>query len=378
MSKGWIRNLGPIKGSVAVTLFTVPASMAVYALVSFIIGEFRPLGVFMSALIPAIIAPLISYIFFKFMHQFALTQGALRESEDRLRAILDFVQAGIFIIDPEDQTIVEANPMAVKMIGLPRKQIEGRIGYDFISGVGLNQKADDLESTLITADGREIPIIKTEVQVKLSGRDRLLATFVDITNQKKAEAELQRAYEELQRLATMDGLTQIANRRSFDEHFTKEWGRLRRAKNPLALIMGDIDFFKSYNDTYGHQMGDECLKAVARTLSQCIQRPGDLVARYGGEEYTVILSNTSLEGAVHVAENMRRQIEELEILHKSSSISRYVTLSLGVSAMVPDLESNPNDLLEVVDKALYQAKDQGRNRVVAKSFKDDSLDPARL
>jgi diguanylate cyclase (GGDEF)-like protein len=132
------------------------------------------------------------------------------------------------------------------------------------------------------------------------------------------------------------------------------------------LIFCDIDYFKLYNDTYGHQAGDDCLRAVADKISANCQRPGDFVARYGGEEFIVILPNTEAEGAVHLAEDIREEIERLKIPHMRSQVSRYITLSLGVSSVFPSADSIPELLVGVADKALYEAKNQGRNRTVLK------------
>jgi diguanylate cyclase (GGDEF)-like protein len=165
----------------------------------------------------------------------------------------------------------------------------------------------------------------------------------------------------LERLANLDGLTQVANRRRFDEYFEKEWQRLAREQAPLSLILCDIDYFKCYNDHYGHQTGDTCLKQVAQTIEQSVKRPADLVARYGGEEFVVILPNTPVEGAAHVAERFQSEIRQLEILHAQSEVSPFITLSMGISGQVPTHAVEPQSLIVAADRALYAAKAQGRN-----------------
>lgn len=167
----------------------------------------------------------------------------------------------------------------------------------------------------------------------------------------------------MQRLATLDGLTGLPNRRRFDEYLDQEWRRLRREQVPLSLILCDIDFFKLYNDTYGHQAGDTCLISVASAIAQAVKRPADLVARYGGEEFAVILPNTTQNGALQVAEAIRVAVQDLKIVHSHSLVSQYVTLSLGVATMVPDCDTSPEILLKAADEALYQAKALGRDRV---------------
>ncbi|MEN9279971.1 MAG: diguanylate cyclase, partial [Gloeomargarita sp. DG_1_4_bins_134] len=172
------------------------------------------------------------------------------------------------------------------------------------------------------------------------------------------------ANSELQRLAAFDGLTQVPNRRRFDEYLAQEWQRLAREQSCLALILADIDFFKSYNDTYGHVAGDECLRQVAQAISRKVNRAGDLVARYGGEEFAVILPNTSLAAAMMVAERVRQEVAQLRIPHEKSAVHGYVTLSLGVTSTLPQPQGSPAELIAAADQALYQAKQQGRNCVV--------------
>ena len=177
--------------------------------------------------------------------------------------------------------------------------------------------------------------------------------------------QLQQANLELQSLAELDGLTQIANRRRLDGYLNQEWRRMMREKTPLSLIMCDIDFFKKYNDTYGHLAGDFCLQQVAKTINSAVKRPGDLAARYGGEEFAAILPNTDANGAMHVAEEIRLKVRDLQILHCQSPIAGHVTLSLGVATTVPCPGSSPVMLIATADKALYQAKEAGRNRLAA-------------
>ena len=169
---------------------------------------------------------------------------------------------------------------------------------------------------------------------------------------------------ELQRLASMDGLTQLANRRLFDETLEKEWMRSRRQCLPLSLIMCDVDHFKQYNDTYGHQAGDSCLQLVASVLQASAKRSGELAARYGGEEFAVILPNVDTDEAVHLAHQIRMSIHNLNILHAASATQPYVTLSMGIACMRPNAQNSSTALIKAADTALYQAKDEGRDRAV--------------
>jgi len=167
----------------------------------------------------------------------------------------------------------------------------------------------------------------------------------------------------LESQAMLDGLTNIPNRRRFDESLDIEWKRSLRAGVSLSLIMLDIDFFKSYNDHYGHGTGDVCLRKVAATLCGAIERSSDLVARYGGEEFAVVLAGTDAKGARTIAERFRTQVEDLCITHEFSTASNHVTISLGVATVIPSTVMTPADLLKMADDKLYQAKESGRNRV---------------
>ena len=194
---------------------------------------------------------------------------------------------------------------------------------------------------------------------------------IEITDRKKAEADMQYAESmlrqanlELEKLVNLDGLTQIANRRCFDDRLTIEWQRLSREQQPIGLLLFDIDYFKRYNDCYGHQVGDECLMSIAQTVQKALSRPADLVARYGGEEFAVILPNTNLDGAFKVAEQIRGVIASLAIPHQNSKISNIVTVSVGVTSLIPNPQQKPSTLIKQADIALYNAKQQGRNRAI--------------
>lgn len=168
----------------------------------------------------------------------------------------------------------------------------------------------------------------------------------------------------LAREVTIDGLTQISNRRAFDQRLEQEWHRLSREKLPLSLLLCDVDFFKRYNDRYGHPAGDDCLRAVAREIEKCTRRPADLVARYGGEEFAIILPNTLKQGAILIAEKICQVIRNLHILHESSYVSDYITVSIGISTTSPESNVHPRSLIESADKGLYLAKNQGRDCAV--------------
>ncbi len=182
-----------------------------------------------------------------------------------------------------------------------------------------------------------------------------------LIQRRKTENALIEANQKLERLVNIDGLTGVANRRCFDEYLFRQW----QQESPVSLILCDVDFFKLYNDTYGHQTGDDCLQKIAQMINTVVTQPPNLVARYGGEEFVVILPNTNIEEAVQMAETIRQEVKALEIPHNRSPISRVVTLSIGVASTIPQPENHPHHLIENSDRALYAAKAGGRNCVLA-------------
>jgi two-component system chemotaxis family response regulator WspR len=179
----------------------------------------------------------------------------------------------------------------------------------------------------------------------------------------KMNGELEFSNRELQRLSSPDGLIRLANRRQFDETLLQEWQRAIRTSTPLSLIFAGIDFFKRYNDHYGHQAGDDCLEQVASALQQTIHRPGDLVSRYGGQEFVMVLPETTDQGALAVAEKVLDTIAGMNIPHQNSDVADHVTLSIGVATACPHEGSRPHKLIESAGEMLYRARDRGRNYI---------------
>ena len=187
-------------------------------------------------------------------------------------------------------------------------------------------------------------------------------TYRDVTEKKRAAVEIEAANRKLQRLANLDGLTQLANRRYFDSYLDQQWKAVRREQQPLSLILFDVDFFKCYNDHYGHLAGDRCLTAIGRTTQMTVKRATDLVARYGGEEFAIILPGTPLGCAIAIAEQIQVAIQTLRIDHVDSEVSDLVTISLGIACVTPQPDISIESLIHAADTALYDAKRQGRNR----------------
>ncbi len=304
----------------------------------------------------------------------------LKWYKQHLGNIFDFAPIGIYHVDLEG-SVTLANSEYAWMLGYESsravvEQIDDFAGQTFFDP----EKAEEFMFSIYEAG----EIVRFRCQIKRKdgsyvwglcyakatqdGADRMNGFngfTIDISDTVRAELELKNANEKLQMLSVIDGLTKIPNRRRFDDYLEAEWQRLCRDPKPISLIMCDIDFFKLYNDHYGHQAGDECLKKVAGAISATACRSTDLAARYGGEEFVVVLPGTDLDGAMTVAEKIRSNVNNLKIMHEKSSIDEYITLSLGVAAVIPGDDHVPEDLIAEADKALYKAKESGRNRFVA-------------
>ncbi|MCX5824788.1 MAG: diguanylate cyclase [Deltaproteobacteria bacterium] len=271
--------------------------------------------------------------------------------ESRFRAIFENAPGAIFIMDEKTHRILQLNPFLKNWLGYREEELLGMTLEDLRAADG-----EDVGRIYRKKDGSLVDVKETRTRVPFQGREALLIIAHDISDHKRVEALLQD-------LSRRDGLTGLANRRHFDECLDREWKRGLREKDPLSIILCDIDFFKNFNDTYGHQKGDDCLRAVAHVLEQDLCRPLDVAARYGGEEFVVLLPGTPLPGALAVAESIRSGIEALAIPHASSSAAPVVTISLGVASVVPAPDGAAAEILSAADQALYRAKGEGRNRV---------------
>ena len=214
---------------------------------------------------------------------------------------------------------------------------------------------DKIDITRKRAEG-EVASLNAGLERRVQQRTRQLA---------QVSAELTAANKSLEQLSLHDGLTDLANRRYFDKYLASQMAIARRQKRPLALVLCDVDAFKAYNDLYGHQAGDECLKQVAAAIRSCCRRPADMAARYGGEEFAMILPDTALIGASQIAEAARVAVAQLRIPHERTPAASYVTISAGVTVLLQEAASSAKQLISAADENLFQAKRLGRNRIVS-------------
>ena len=286
----------------------------------------------------------------------------------------------------------QARPPDIILLDINMPDISG---YDVCSRIKADEQTKDIPIIFISASSAAFDKVKA---FKCGGNDYITKPFqieeltvrienqlairrlqlelkaknINLENQiryrNEAEDKLLRLNRKLQILANLDGLTQVANRHRFDEYFEREWLRSQREQSFLALILCDVDYFKGYNDYFGHHAGDICLQKIAQAISDVIKRPADLVARYGGEEFVVILPQTPPQIALKIAETIRLEIANLNLEHPQSDISDRVSLSLGVAGIVPSPKYTKEQLLTTADRALYTAKQQGRNRAVLQSI----------
>ena len=240
----------------------------------------------------------------------------------------------------------------------------GMDGYEICDRLKANPFTKDIPVMFVTAMDQE----RQEAKGLAMGAVDYLAKPVSppiVLARVRNQLELKKQRDFLRRLSSVDGLTGVANRRSFNDTFGNEWRRCARASAPMSVIMIDIDHFKSYNDAYGHQAGDACLQAVASAMKHCAGRPQDMLARYGGEEFVLLLPNVAAQGAESVAQHILQEVRTLAIPHRMSTASEIVTVSIGAATQAPCEGGNPEMLIRTADSLLYQAKKSGRNRYCA-------------
>jgi len=300
----------------------------------------------------------------------------LEKSEENYRSVVEFYPEGLFVYGKEKLRFINEN--IVKLLGAAHMhEILEQPLIHFIHPSDHKRVIKAIDLIL----KKKIPVPITD-QIKYIRKDGIvkigelsittitydyetciLGAIRDITKQREVANNIREINKKLKEMSKMDGLTSIPNRRYFDEMLTKEGKRASINSTPLSLIMLDVDFFKPYNDTYGHHRGDECLKIIAKTLYESVKSHKDFVARYGGEEFSIILPETNETGALITANRLCSIIENLNIPHSGSNISPYVTVSLGVTTIIPTPQTHSQQFIEIADKALYAAKDSGRNQV---------------
>ncbi|NMF82813.1 PAS domain S-box protein [Nodosilinea sp. P-1105] len=312
-------------------------------------------------------------------------EQALAASEERLQLALRAANDGWWDWDVQQGTIYYS-PRWFTMLGYSPSELPqqpelwrqllhpddtARIEKTMSEALSSHQEVFTVESRLQHKQGHYVPVLTRGLIVRDQDQQpvRVSAVNADLTYQKQAEArqaelhrQLRQVNAELSRQATIDSLTQIANRRQFDQVLGKVWRRSQLKQTPVSLILADIDFFKPYNDNYGHPQGDRCLCQVAEAISEAVRHDKDLVARYGGEEFAILLPETDAPGAIQVAQRIRDNIADLGIPHDFSQVSPHITISMGVGCYSPQTTDQPYGFISRVDAALYQAKHLGRDR----------------
>ncbi|HEY9736461.1 MAG TPA: diguanylate cyclase [Trichocoleus sp.] len=297
----------------------------------------------------------------------------LRESTKQLHQILDSIDAGVAFVDAQRRYQfvnrfyeVRFNRSRQNMLGRYVWDVIGSEAYAAVKGYIDRVLAGEPQSLEfgITYSDKQQAYLSSSLTPAFNSNKQIVGYYLfvfDITERRQLEQSLQTANAELERLVILDSLTQVANRRKFDDYLEQEWQRSLRSQQPISLIMFDIDFFKHYNDYYGHQTGDICLIQVAQSVQATVQRATDLVVRYGGEEFAVVLPNTSSSGAIMLAEQIQKAVRALAIPHECSDVSAIVSISLGIASLMPTTAGSPQQLIASADRALYVAKQQGRN-----------------
>ncbi|WP_248929478.1 diguanylate cyclase [Paenibacillus hamazuiensis] len=270
-------------------------------------------------------------------------------------------EKGVKLLAAESHKDIVGKP-ALSIIYLPNvRQAQERFQY-----IMENQKPlEAVEERFVRMDGKIVDVELSTSPIVYKNEPAIMTSFRDITDRKQTEYKLQEALEALQRLSEQDGLTGVGNRRSFDRKLAEEWRKNALQTSHLSLILFDVDGFKAYNDAYGHQRGDDCLKAIASTVDEMLQGSNRFLARYGGEEFAVILPDTGRQTAAAVAESVRKKVESMRIPHEYSPVGPHITISLGTASLIPVSVAGQKELVEMADRALYKAKAEGRNRIVS-------------
>jgi diguanylate cyclase (GGDEF)-like protein len=265
-----------------------------------------------------------------------------------------------------DETAVDMIIMDVEMPGLDGFEttslIREMLGEHWVPIIFVTGKSEESDFKDGIEAGGDDYLIKPVSRVILKAKIRAMERIIDMRN------ELNKANRELTELSERDSLTRLYNRRTFENRTLDYWRQANRSRDPISILLLDIDHFKAYNDTYGHIAGDDCIRKVSAAIAQCANRPSDMVARYGGEEFIVLLTNTPESGARHVAEQIREEALNLHIEHKGSSVCEYVTISIGGATLNNTQNGDLISLIHAADQALYRSKDNGRNCVSVRQY----------
>jgi len=310
-------------------------------------------------------------------------EAALQESEERYRSVIASMTEGV-VLQLANGQITACNASAERILGLTPAQMMGRTSVDLdwrtVQEDGSPFPGEQHPAMITLGTGKPLSNVvmgihkadRTLTWISINSQPlfhlhqsqpyAVVTTFTDITERKQVEEMLRNQAQRDRLIARTDGLTKVANRRCFDERLQSEWPTLIEGQKLLSLIMLDVDYFKRFNDCYGHQAGDTCLVKVASSAALAVKRSSDLLARYGGEEFAVILPHTDAAGAIAVAESIQKAIRDLGIPHQQSDVSEIVTVSMGI-ATVPSLGTSPDELVALADRALYDAKQLGRDRI---------------
>ncbi len=369
---GWWGSYGPVPWMVELGLLGVAATLTLAWLL-------LRRGAAASAIASAAADP-------DALHQVESARSQLRAADARMREVMDALPAGVAIYDSQDRLLLYNEELARQypyrgnenVVGetyealmrraLARGEVAEALGREE-EWLALRMSGRGALSTPMlrhTDDGQWVHLYEIRTP---SGY--LVMTRLDMTPMVEKGLALEKANEQLLRLSTTDGLTGIANRRMFDHTLRAEWQRCARNKGDLSLLMIDIDHFKAYNDHYGHQTGDECLRQVARILAMCAKRSGELVARYGGEEFVILLPATDAQEAMAVAERCIQEMRNAKIPHADSPLSPWLSVSVGVASMKASNAEIPAALTAQADSAMYCAKKSGRDRF-------EMFDPERV
>jgi len=326
---------------------------------------------------------------------FQMKLSRSREAEQRTKNFLyrltEYMGEGLYATDRQGN-ITFINSEASRLLGYSETECLGHSAHDLfhlndsqhqdqgcpiLNAILNNETCEQQQSHFLLKSGSEIPVELTCTPIAEQGKlTGTITLFHDISQRYKQDKELdeaqnrlKKANRHLEKLANIDGLTNIANRRLFEMSIQQYWKVACRNQSSLSILLMDIDHFKAYNDTYGHLQGDECLRIVAEVIQSSCLRPEDVVARYGGEEFVALLPDTSLVDACHIAERICRNLQQQKIAHCGSPTAEHVTLSIGVCSIQPDREVDSQTLLDCADRRLYQAKEAGRNRICSRDSK---------